>query len=460
LKILKDLEKMKKNILLLLILLLSGEIFAQAKSNRYNTSGGLLGNFNFTKFHITGDNAGNINYKTTTGFSGGLWLNFPFGKVVSFEPQLTYSLYKYEPAVANPTIFSGKMNYISVPLLLKFNLGSLFAISAGPQFDFLSSVKDNNNISTKNDFKKPNTSISGGIELFPHAVITVFGRYIHGLNNLDDSGNASSAIKLYNRNIQAGLKFKLFGKHTTPLKTIPATPDTATSTTSIDTDADGISDADDKCPQQAGTGKYGGCPVPDTDNDGIDDETDKCPDKKGLAKYTGCPVPDTDADGINDEEDKCPDQFGMARYGGCPVPDTDVDGINDEEDKCPKLFGPASNKGCPVFEMNGNKLVFKKGSAVLPTAGKSELDKVVNYLKANEGFDVMIEGHTDNSGSDKINIPLSKQRAETVKKYLVKNGIPSNRLFSTGLGSAMPLQENETAEGRNRNRRIEIKLKE
>ena len=226
-----------------------------------------------------------------------------------------------------------------------------------------------------------------------------------------------------------------------------------------DSDNDGISDDKDKCPTQPGIAKYEGCPVPDSDKDGINDENDKCPTVSGFAKYEGCPVPDTDKDGINDEEDKCPNQAGVARYQGCPVPDTDGDGVNDEEDKCPKVAGPADNFGCPVIGIKSYEIVFKTGSAILLAKGKPILDTVVAYLKRNPDVEVTIDGHTDNIGSDKVNNPLSLKRAEATKKYLVSKGVAADRLVTAGFGSTQPVADNNTKEGREKNRRIEIKIK-
>jgi len=228
---------------------------------------------------------------------------------------------------------------------------------------------------------------------------------------------------------------------------------------SKDTDNDGILDENDKCPTEPGVAKYQGCPVPDTDKDGINDDNDKCPTVAGLAKYQGCPVPDTDKDGINDEDDKCPNNPGVARYQGCPVPDTDGDGVNDEEDKCPKVAGPADNFGCPVIGIKSYEIVFKTGSAVLLAKGKPILDTVVAYLKRNPDVEVTIDGHTDNTGSDKVNNPLSVKRAEACKKYLVSKGIKADRMTTAGFGSTQPVADNKTAEGRAKNRRIEIKIK-
>ena len=226
-----------------------------------------------------------------------------------------------------------------------------------------------------------------------------------------------------------------------------------------DSDNDGIVDDNDKCPTVAGVAKYQGCPVPDTDKDGINDDNDKCPTVAGLAKYEGCPVPDTDKDGINDEDDKCPNNPGVARYQGCPVPDTDGDAVNDEEDKCPKVAGPADNFGCPVIGIKSYEIVFKTGSAVLLSKGKPVLDTVVAYLKRNPDVEVTIDGHTDNTGSDKVNNPLSLKRAEATKKYLVSKGINADRMTTAGFGSSQPVADNKTAEGRAKNRRIEIKIK-
>lgn len=233
-----------------------------------------------------------------------------------------------------------------------------------------------------------------------------------------------------------------------------------------DSDNDGIFDPSDSCVFVPGVAKYNGCPVPDTDKDGINDEEDKCPTVPGLAKYQGCPVPDTDNDGINDEEDKCPTVPGVARYEGCPVPDTDNDGINDEEDKCPTVPGVASQQGCPEITEKVQQTVtyaaqnvyFATASTKLLSRSFAPLNEVVTVLQENPSLKLKIDGHTDSQGADDYNMRLSEGRAASVKAYLVSKGIEESRLESEGFGETQPVADNKTAAGRQKNRRVEMKV--
>ena len=230
----------------------------------------------------------------------------------------------------------------------------------------------------------------------------------------------------------------------------------------VDTDKDGIFDPEDKCPTVPGVAKYQGCPVPDTDGDGINDENDKCPTVKGLAKYQGCPIPDTDKDGINDEEDKCPTVPGLARYQGCPIPDTDGDGINDEEDKCPNEKGIAANFGCPDIapdlKVAARSIYFVTGTDKFanPKLAPEKLKYVLDALNKYPTLKIDIEGHTDNTGSAKLNKALSQKRANTIMNFLTKNGVAKDRLTATGFGFDKPVASNKTAKGRQENRRVEL----
>ncbi len=235
----------------------------------------------------------------------------------------------------------------------------------------------------------------------------------------------------------------------------------------LDTDGDGILDDVDKCPTVKGVAKYEGCPIPDTDKDGINDEEDKCPTVPGLARYQGCPIPDTDKDGINDEEDKCPTVPGVARYQGCPVPDTDKDGVNDEDDKCPNLPGTIENQGCPeikeeirkTVDYAANNIYFVTGSAKLQARSNKGLKEVADIMKANPTMQLDIHGHTDNVGKDDYNQTLSDNRAASVRAYIVSQGIDESRLHAQGFGETTPVADNKTAAGRQKNRRVEMKLR-
>jgi OmpA-OmpF porin, OOP family len=230
----------------------------------------------------------------------------------------------------------------------------------------------------------------------------------------------------------------------------------------LDRDGDGVLDADDKCPDVAGTAALQGCP--DKDGDGIGDAEDKCPTVAGLAKYQGCPIPDTDGDGVNDEDDKCPTVKGLARYQGCPIPDTDGDGVNDEDDKCIDRKGPASNQGCPeidkavIEKINyaAKNVFFATGSFKLLPKSFKALNEVASLLKSDETLMIDIDGHTDSQGDDAKNQTLSDNRAKAVKDYLVSKGIAEDRLKSTGYGETKPVADNTSAAGRAKNRRTEL----
>jgi len=233
----------------------------------------------------------------------------------------------------------------------------------------------------------------------------------------------------------------------------------------LDRDADGVLDADDKCPDVPGIAALQGCP--DKDGDAIADADDACPDVTGLLKYKGCPIPDTDGDGINDELDKCPSVKGVARYQGCPIPDTDADGVNDEEDKCPNRAGPVSNQGCPeitkevIEKINfaAKNIFFATGSfKLLPKSYKS-LDEVAMILKSDDLLQIQIDGHTDAQGDDAKNMTLSENRAKAVKDYLVSKGVTEARTASTGYGETKPVADNKAAAGRAKNRRVELTVR-
>jgi outer membrane protein OmpA-like peptidoglycan-associated protein len=135
-------------------------------------------------------------------------------------------------------------------------------------------------------------------------------------------------------------------------------PDEAGPATTLgcpDTDEDGVADKDDECPDEAGPKENKGCPetaaIADADGDGLDDTIDECPDQAGPLELKGCP--DSDGDGIPDKDDKCPNEAGPASRGGCPAKDSDGDGILDDKDECPDKAGPLTMMGCPDTDGDG-----------------------------------------------------------------------------------------------------------
>jgi outer membrane protein OmpA-like peptidoglycan-associated protein len=103
-----------------------------------------------------------------------------------------------------------------------------------------------------------------------------------------------------------------------------------------------------------------------------------------------------------------------------------------------------------------NNILFETGKAVLKPESMEEIQKVADYMKKNPQARFEVQGHTDNQGSDKVNDPLSQQRAEAVVKALEDLGVDPFNLRSVGKGSHEPVADNKTDEGRARNRRVEF----
>lgn len=229
-----------------------------------------------------------------------------------------------------------------------------------------------------------------------------------------------------------------------------------------DKDNDGVEDSKDQCPDQAGTVTLNGCP--DADMDGVADKDDQCANTKMATKVDskGCPM-DSDTDGVTDDIDRCPDVAGVVALNGCP--DTDGDGVADMDDKCPSAKGTAANKGCPEITKAdivkityiGSKLFFENNSDKLKVASLSQLDELILVLNKYQGAILTIEGHTDSVGADEFNMNLSQKRSNSVKNYLMGKGIEEARLVAVGFGESKPVATNNTALGKAKNRRVELK---
>jgi OOP family OmpA-OmpF porin len=185
----------------------------------------------------------------------------------------------------------------------------------------------------------------------------------------------------------------------------------------------------------------------DSDHDGVPDDRDKCPsqpeDRDGINDTDGCPEDDDDSDGVPDVEDKCPNEKEM------------INGFQDE-DGCPDE-GPAR-----VIVEEGHirileNVKFKTGSSQLDPESHSILNQVALTMKANKSIKrVRVEGHTDETGTRERNIQLSKERAASVREYLISRGVKPERLTSEGYGPDRPLAKGNDPESLAKNRRVEF----
>jgi outer membrane protein OmpA-like peptidoglycan-associated protein len=180
------------------------------------------------------------------------------------------------------------------------------------------------------------------------------------------------------------------------------------------------------------------------------------------------PPPDRDGDGIPDAQDRCPREAGPVENHGCPDRDRDRDGVVDRLDECPDLAGPKDNRGCPLkgaAKLEGDRITlaetvyFETARAVIQQRSFALLDNVATILKTHPEIGrVRVEGHTDSVGKRAYNVALSRRRAEAVVKALVARGVTAERLVSEGVGPDRPVADNATAEGRARNRRVELRV--
>jgi outer membrane protein OmpA-like peptidoglycan-associated protein len=104
-------------------------------------------------------------------------------------------------------------------------------------------------------------------------------------------------------------------------------------------------------------------------------------------------------------------------------------------------------------------ILFATNKADLNQASKNELNNLANIMKQNSDVSIDVRGYTDSTGSDAINQPLSVNRAQSVANYLTQNGVKYSQMKNVnGYGSSNPVASNETAAGRQQNRRVEVYL--
>lgn len=170
-------------------------------------------------------------------------------------------------------------------------------------------------------------------------------------------------------------------------------------------------------------------------------------------------VPDDDNDGVPNHSDKCPFTAPGVKVdaNGC-AEDSDGDGVPDYLDKCPEtpLGTPVDANGCSAILATLEGVHFNFDSATLTSEAKSILNSVASTISTHPSQNIVIEGHTDSTGSDSYNLDLSQRRAESVMNYLTSKGVSSSRLRAVGRGESDPVASNSDAAGRKMNRRVEI----
>lgn len=175
--------------------------------------------------------------------------------------------------------------------------------------------------------------------------------------------------------------------------------------------------------------------------------------------FTKAAVIDSDNDGVADNLDKCPGTPAGVKVDkdGCPL-DSDKDGVYDYLDKCPGTpAGVRVDKdGCPMQESITLKVEFDTAKSDIKAKYHDEIKQVADFMKKYPQTQVVIEGHTDNVGDEADNVKLSQARANSVKEYLItKLGVEKERLKAVGFGPKKPIASNATAEGKQKNRRVQ-----
>jgi len=317
----------------------------------------------------------------------------------------------------------------------------------------------------------------------------------HVMHFVADSSSAPGGNETTYQNmmLSAGIGYQIGGADEAPEKV-------------VDADDDGIVDSRDKCldtpPGYAVDGS--GCPL-DSDGDGVVDAEDLCAgtaagvevDGNGCELVAAAPVvTDADGDGVEDMNDKCPNtpaEVPVNAYG-CPS-DSDGDGVFDVEDDCPNTpVGTAVGPdGCGPDEVNIKlrseddatraeafrsdqpdkvalaalaakesielNIAFEPNRSVISPRYEAGIKEAAAFITAHPEAKIVVEGHTDSTGSSDLNKKLSQKRADTVRWIMVRDyGVNPKQVVAKGYGESMPIADNKTQEGRAKNRRVIMRV--
>ena len=327
----------------------------------------------------------------------------------------------------------------------------------------------------------PSFNIGGGVKFYVNRLLVLRLDVVDNVATARGIGNARSN----NLEVLLGLSLRLGRKERRAADPAPRTLLDSDRDGLYDPGQEGVAPADtDACPKEPGPRDNQGCPLLDRDRDGLYDpgqpvpvgDIDACPEVPGPRENRGCPLLDADRDGMYDpgqpvaaaDTDQCPRQPGPRELMGCP--DRDGDKIADRVDQCPNepetINQVNDSDGCPdevpkqVQKLSGvlRGIFFDVDKDTIKAKSRPTLENAVKVLTEFPDTRWRIEGHTDSDGDREHNMDLSRRRAEAVRAYLIGRGIDPARLESQGLGPDVPLDTNDTAAGKARNRRIEFEL--
>jgi len=143
-----------------------------------------------------------------------------------------------------------------------------------------------------------------------------------------------------------------------------------------------------------------------------------------------------------------------------PGAQVSVDGTTDGLQNVQRNFEDASRTDRGIMVTFDSDVLFPLNSSYLTDQAKTEIDKLVNLMDDYPSASLIVEGHTDATGTEEYNQWLSEKRAESVKRYAVEKGLEARKIQTKGYGQSKPVAPNNTKEGRQKNRRVEVTIVE
>ncbi|HWK99009.1 MAG TPA: OmpA family protein [Parapedobacter sp.] len=141
-----------------------------------------------------------------------------------------------------------------------------------------------------------------------------------------------------------------------------------------------------------------------------------------------------------------------------PGAQVSIDGTRDGLQHVQRDFEDAAMTDRGIMVTFDSDVLFPLNSSYLTDQAKGEIDKLINLLADYPEASLIVDGHTDATGTEEYNQWLSEKRAESVKAYIADHGIGANRITINGYGQAKPIAANNTKEGREQNRRVEVTI--